>query len=120
MRGITISRLRRLPADSIMWRGILIFGLSFLTGCVHKVQPHFAERKCAEGTELWDVPYQAQMTQVCVVLDPKTKQPVLTVPVVMPGVDPGDTDGDEGAAADKPHKHWWQFWTRTEREERTK
>jgi hypothetical protein len=50
------------------------------------------------------------MTQVCVVVDPVTKQPVLTVPVVAPGVNPRDTDGDEGAAADKQHKHWWQFW----------
>jgi hypothetical protein len=90
-------------------RFVLILGLLFLTSCVHRVQPHFSERKCVRGTEMWDVAYQGQMTQVCVVVDPVTKQPVLTVPVVMPSVDPNDTDGDEGAAADKPHKHWWHF-----------
>ncbi len=67
---------------------------------------------------MWDVAYQGQMTQVCVVVDPVTKQPMLTAPVVMPGVDPYDIDGDAGAEADKPHKHWWQFWRRTGEGER--
>ena len=93
-----------------MRRGVLILSLLFSTGCVHRVRPQFSERKCANGTELWDVPYQGQMTQVCVVVDPVTKQPVLTAPVVMPGADPYDTDGDAGAANDKPHRRWWQFW----------
>ncbi|MGA9389710.1 MAG: hypothetical protein WBV69_04610 [Candidatus Sulfotelmatobacter sp.] len=87
-------------------------GLLLVTvGCYRRpIQSQFAQRTCVKGTEMWDVPYQGQMVQVCVVVDPVTKQPVLTVPVVSPGVDPFDTDGDEGAATDKPHKHWWKFW----------
>jgi hypothetical protein len=109
---------RNAMAVQPMKRCALILGLLSLTGCVHRVQPHFAERKCAKGTEMWDVAYQGQMTQVCVVVDPVTKQPMLTAPVVMPGVDPYDIDGDAGAEADKPHKHWWQFWRRTGEGER--
>jgi len=102
-----------------IWRGLCCCALLFMTGCVHRVQPHFSERKCAAGTELWDVAYQGEMTQVCVVLDPKTNHPLQSLPVVMPGVDPSDTDGDEGVENDKPHKDWWQFWKKTKRKEGT-
>jgi len=97
---------------------IAIAALLFLTvGCVHRAEPHFAQRKCAKGTEMWDVPYQGHMVQVCVMVDPVTKQPNFTVPVVAPGVDPDDTDGDEGAAADKPHKHHFlTFWRRRDQD----
>ena len=88
--------------------------LLLATGCAHRpVQVKFAERKCVKGTEMWDVPYRGQMVQVCVVVDPVTGQPNFTVPVVGLGVDPYDTDGDEGAASDKRHKHhFFAFWRR--------
>jgi len=81
-------------------------------GCAHRPAPlKFAQRKCVRGTEMWDVPYRGQVVQVCVVVDPVTGKPNFTIPVVAPGVDPYDTDGDEGAAADKRHKrHFWAFW----------
>ena len=86
--------------------------LLVMVGCAHRpIQPHFAERTCVKGTELWDVPYQGKMVQVCVVVDPVTQQPVLTAPVVMPGVDPYDPDGDKGAK-EIAHKPWWKCWQR--------
>src|SRR5215469_17972252 len=83
-------------------------------GCAHRpAQLNFAKRECVKGTEMWDVPYRGQMMQVCVVVDPVTGQPNFTVPVVAPGVDPYDTDGDEGARSDKRRKHhFFSFWRR--------
>jgi hypothetical protein len=101
----------------LMKRNLIVALVLVTTGCVHRAEPHFAERKCAKGTEMWDVPYQGQITQVCVMVDPVTKQPNFTVPVVAPGVDPYDTDGDEGAAADKRHKHHFlTFWRRRDQD----
>ena len=98
--------------DVPLMEKVLIVALVLLTaGCVHRTEPHFKERKCAKGTEMWDVPYRGQIVQVCVMVDPVTKRPNFTVPVVPPGIDPNDTDGDEGAGADKRHKHHFlAFW----------
>jgi hypothetical protein len=92
--------------------------LVFATGCAHRpVKLKFAKRECVKGTEMWDVPYHGQVVQVCVLLDPVTGQPNFTVPVVPLGVDPNDTDGDEGAASDKPHKHHFlAFWRRRDQD----
>jgi hypothetical protein len=99
-----------------MKRIVIVALVLLTTGCLHRAQPHFKERKCVKGTEQWDAPYRGQIVPVCVMLDPVTGQPNFTLPVVPLGVDPLDTDGDEGAAADKRHKHhflfFWKGWHR--------
>ena len=100
-----------------MKHAVIVTLVLLTTGCVHRAQPHLAQRQCVKGTEMWDVPYRGQMMQVCVLVDPVTGQPNFTVPVVAPGVDPNDTDGDEGAAADKRHKHHLlTFWRKRDQD----
>src|SRR5215470_7406263 len=94
-------------------------------GCVRRIPPHFSEHKCAKGTHEMVAAYHyaengrmvcCRSVTVCGIVDPVlTEQfgmPVVRSDLspVMKGEDPFDVDGDEGAAADKPRKHWWEFW----------